>query len=671
VDVSKYLKLYISESEEHLEKMDNLLIELEKEPGERAIIDTLFREAHSLKGMSASMGYEGLAKVAHGMEDFLDHYRGGKGKIEREGIDLLLEGTDQLKRGIEEVTASSQSTLDFSAFLSRMASYLSALKADPRQASEEERPWKQEELLEAEAWAGKKALNLFTLEVSLAPEAPLPAARAYLVLKRLQEMGGLLRASPSLEEVREGKEFKKLRVLLASSTAPLEVQAKVAAIPDVAAVVLRHHRVAERRVEVLEAAPTEETRPAASPVQSPLPKKSRMVHVDADRLNDLIDQMSDLLMVNEELQQFPSRPFDPHSLKECAGRIGRLVQELLEQAQQLSMEPLESIADRFPRAVRDRARRQGKEVEFIRHIGQVELDRAILKELVDPLLHLLGNAVDHGIEPPEERERRGKSRKGTITLEASQEKDRILITVVDDGRGIDPKLIRQTALETGIITKEKYDALSDERALYLIMEPGFSTAKEVSGDSGRGVGMDVIRAAIEALRGDIEIRTDLGKGTAITLKLPPSLAIIKLLLARVGSERYAIPFDQVKESREYSEGDAQRSQGQEFIVKDGKPIPLFRLRSALACPGEVPASPRQLVVLSETRGREVGVVVDELLGHPRDAIVKPLGKALEKLKGYAGVTVLEDGSMVLILDLYTLLQEHVFSKRGEHDGASA
>lgn len=648
MDLSKYLKLFISESQEHLRKMDELLLKLEQSPGDKATIDTLFREAHSLKGMSASMGFEEMAKISHRMEDYLDRFRGGKGAVEREGVELLFEGVDLLKKGIEEIAASGQTSLDSSAFLAKVHSHAVQVETEPPPAglAEGPLPWDEGELRKGALWAKERGLHLFTLEISLTPEAPLPAARAYIILKRLKEMGELLRSSPSFEEAREGQFLGRLLALLAASTAPSDIQGAVAAMPDVAAVLLHLHP-APRPVKE----PPAEARPAPPP---PPAKRSPLIRVDAKLLDDLMDQVGELITARGSLLEL-SQGFDSRPLKECVGRIDGLIRGLQEQAMRLRMMPLGFIADRFPRAVRDLARQHGKELSFEIVGKEIELDRAILEELVDPLLHILRNAVDHGIETPEERARLGKPRVGTVRIEASRESEKVLIRIIDDGRGIDPQRVKRIALEKGLITREEHDALSNEEALLLITKPGFSTKASVSETSGRGVGMDVVRAAVESLRGNLEIESRLGVGTAITLKLPPSLAIIAVLLAKVGSEQYAIPLYQIQRSLEFSEGDVQRSQGQEVIVRDGRLIPIVRLQLILACPkGDGPPASTKLAVLAEVRGREVGVVVDEVLGY-RDAVVKPLGKTLEGIKGFAGVTVMGDGRMILILDLNTLL----------------
>ncbi|HSC71648.1 MAG TPA: chemotaxis protein CheA, partial [Candidatus Methylomirabilis sp.] len=368
-------------------------------------------------------------------------------------------------------------------------------------------------------------------------------------------------------------------------------------------------------------------------------------------LDDLMDQVGELLTANGGLVE-RSQPIESPALHESVGRVESLVKGLQQQAMKLRMMPLELIADRFPRAVRDLARKRGKELNFEIVGKETELDRAILEELPDPILHILRNCIDHGIEPPEERVRNGKPPTGIIRLEASKERESVVIRVNDDGRGMDPAVLRRVGLERGVITREQHDGLPDGEVLNLITLPGFSTAKEVTDVSGRGVGMDVVRSAVESLRGSLLIESAIGQGSTITLKLPLTLAVVAVLLIEVGGERYAIPVSSVEQIMELPSGAIQRSQGQEMVARDGVLIPLLHLRRLLGCPETLPG-PSCLVVLCEMRARLVGLVVDRFIGY-REVVVKSLGKALKGLRGFAGVTILGDGSTVLILDLNTL-----------------
>lgn len=659
MDMSKYLKMFISESQEHLQKIDNLLLVLEKNPEDRGSIDNLFREAHSLKGMAASMGFPGLAQISHRLEDFLDVFRQGGGTVGKGVVDILFEGLDLLKRGIEGIAGGGSPDIDSGAFLRKLESFSTAEagKAAPSVhlppegvaaapvavKGEEERILKE---------AQERGLGLLNLHINIAEDAPLPTARAYITLKKLKDLGELVKASPDFEEIKKGKFKGALFALLATAKGPPQIKRTVATYPDIAAVEVSPFLPSPPPSGPLRPEPVEAAKPPVPPMPPSL-KRSLMMRVEARLLDDLIDSVGELIIAKsglvDQFKGIPSRP-----LKEGMDRLESLIGSLHQQALKLRMMPIELIADRFPRAVRDLARKKGKEVDLEIVGRDIELDRAILEELPDPLLHLLRNSIDHGVEDPEERVRLGKPPIGTIRLEALREKEFVLIKVSDDGQGMDPAQIRRLALERGIISKEQYDTMSDEDSLYLITLPGFSTAREVSEVSGRGVGMDVVKTAVEALRGSLLIESQLGVGTTVTLRLPLTLAIIQVLMVKIGAETYAIPLSRVLRTIEVSPRMVQRSQKQELIALEEGLVPLFRLDRLLGYPlqagdGRLPRP----AVLAERRGKTVGLVVDGLLGY-REAVVKPLGKALKGVRGFAGVTILGDGSLILILDLNTL-----------------
>ena len=666
MDMSKYVKMFVSESQEHLQRMDGLLLALEQNGEDRGAIDTLFREAHSLKGMSASMGFEELAKVSHRMEDYLDKFRGGKGAVERHAVDVLFEGVDLLRRAVEEISGGQAPTLVAEPYTAKMATLLAS---DAGLAGQEapDRAGTDEALQRARA----QGLSAFAVEIQIAADAPLPSARAYITLRRVRDLGEIVRSAPSVEQVQAGEFTGALSLLMTTSRSAAEVEAYLASLPDVASVLVR-----PTEGDVPAPTPDPSPSPVAPPVSKAPPEPppsshppaaappaegatpavasrqgATMIRVDTRLLDDLMDQVGELVTARGSLLELAER-IPSQALHEGVGRMDSLVKGLQQQAMKLRMMPLDLIVDRFPRAVRDLARRRGKELNFEIVGREIELDRAILEELPDPLLHIFRNSIDHGIEPPEERVRKGKAPTGTVRLEATKERESVLIRVSDDGRGMDPGTLRRVALERGTITREQHETMSDAEALQLITLPGFSTAKEVTEVSGRGVGMDVVRSTIESLRGSLLIESVPGQGSRFTLKLPLTLAVLAVLLVEVGGERYALPVSAVEQMLEVPAGDIQRSQGMELIAWDGTLVPLIRLRRLLDCPGEAEGA-LHLVVLCEIKGRIAGVLVDRMAGY-REVVVKSLGKALKSVRGFAGVTILGDGSTVLILDLNTL-----------------
>jgi len=720
MDMSKYIKIFVSESQERLQRMDGLLLALEQNGAERAAIDNVFREAHSIKGMSASMGFDELAKVAHRMEDYLDKFRGGKGAVERRGVDLLFEGVDLLRRSVEEIAVGGSPSIQSDEYVGKMASLLlqgpAAAPEPPPQAAPPmaaappapppAAPKPAVEPAPATPVAPPEPAQ-FTVEVQIAPDAPLPSARAYITLRRVRDLGELNRSAPTLEQVQAGQFTGSLSMLVTSARSAAEIQAFMASLPDVASVMVRPVETAPPPpppkpastpaapaaavrpappppapsaptpveappVEAAPAPPPPSPPPAAPPPPAPVeavepapppkpaaeptpPAASRsattMTRIDTRLLDDLMDQVGELMTAQGFLVE-RSRTVESPVLREGVDRVEMLIRELQQQTMKLRMMPLEMIADRFPRAVRDLARKRGKQVDFEVIGKETELDRAILEELPDPLLHIFRNCIDHGIEPAEERVRNGKPPTGTIRLEAGKERESVIIRVQDDGRGMDPVKIRRAALERGVISQKQHDVLTDAETLYLITIPGFSTAKEVSDVSGRGVGMDVVKSAVETLRGTLQIDSVLGQGSSITLKLPLTLAIVAVLLIEIGEEEYALPVSTIEQVVEVRRKDVQHAQGRDLIAWEGELVPLLSLGVLLDCADRPVASYRP-VVLTEMRGRLVGLAVDRLIGY-REVVVKSLGKALKGLRGIAGVTILGDGTTVLILDPNTL-----------------
>ena len=503
MDLSKYLPIFLTDSQEHLQRMDEFLLRLERSPEDGQAIDALFRSAHSLKGMASTMGFDELAKVAHSLESFLDPYRKGLQRIDRKAIDLLLQGVDLLRTSVAQVAEGKGS--------------------------------------------GES-------------------------VKKESKEGG----------------------------SPLSPPA----------------------------------------VQGGAPRREGMLRVAPELLDDLIDLTGELLIAQEDLGN-----------EDRIARVQTLVQAVGHQAMRLRMVPLQTVADRFPRMVRDVARQGGKEVAFEVLGKDVEMDRALLESLADPLMHLLRNAVDHGIETPEERTRAGKAAEGRVCVEASRTRDGVVVRVTDDGRGIDPNAIRQTAVARDLLAEEKARALSEADLFRLLTLPGFSTKKEVSEISGRGVGLDVVQSMVQSLQGTLVLESALGKGTTVMLKLPLTLLRLPVLLVQVVHETYAIPVSQVRATLDCPPDRMRSVDGQDVLVRGEEQIPLIHLRTVLGLP-EFPG--KSLAVLVASKERQIGLLVDGILEY-REVVVKTFRSPLRGLKGLGGMTILGDGAVVPILDLETLL----------------
>lgn len=609
MDMARYRELFLSETREHLDSMARLLVALESRPDDADGLDTLFRLAHSIKGMAASMGYGEMAEQAHAMEDLLDDCRQA-GRVAPAAIDRLLDGCDRLEKR------------------------LAAIAADEGPATTDDGADDDIEDLPVEVPAGEEpedegpssAPEQTVLLIDIAEHAVAPAARALLALRELERHGEVLQVRPDRERLLQGEPVKTLRVVLRSRVAAEQIDATLLTMADIAAV--RREGEAEQQEHELPRRRREDG--------------ERTVRVRTELLDQLINLTGELLTTRTRLQT-ARRNGAAADLEEGLDQLSLLVDDLHYRVLQVRMMPLASITGRLPRLVRDLARRTGKRVELRIAGEEVELDRSILEELADPLIHMLRNAVDHGIE-----------KEGVVSVRAWREKDLVLIEVADNGRGIDPERVRARAKQLGLVAAERLRAMSDRDLFALLCRPGFSTAARVTETSGRGVGMDVVKAAVDHLGGDLEILSAPGEGTRILLRLPLSVAIIKILLVAVGDCQVAIPVTRVYRTLEVAR-EALQSSGRQLVLRlDDEVLPLLSLRKMLRMPGRPVAGNVPLVVV-EIRGRRVGLVVDRLIGQ-HEVFVRSLEFPLDRLPGLAGASVLGDGRVVFIIDPQGLVE---------------
>lgn len=623
MDLSQYAELFLAESREHLGACNQLLLDWERDPANPAPVDGLFRAVHTVKGMAATMGYARVADVAHRMETLLDLFRRGAGRPDDATLELFFRATDALERTVELAVGGREREADVAAVAGELDR--AAARFAPRASAPAERRISESlpiPALDADAGPARQ------VAVTLRAEAPLKGGRALLVLKRVEALGPVSALTPPRAAIESDDFDGHFTFRLGSEAAPAAVEAAVRSAGDV------------ERVDVTDAA-APRLEPAA--VEG---AKSRHIRVDLRRLDALMDLIGELTIARGRLAELARDRRDP-ALDDVAQGISRLSSDLQAEILQARMTPVWQVFDRFPRLVRDVARQLGKEVAFRVEGKEIELDRAILDELGDPLVHLLRNAVDHGIEPPAERKRRGKPPEGEIVLAAVRERASVAISITDDGRGIDRRAILEKARRDGIVDAHT-EALSDEQLLRVIARPGFSTAALVTDVSGRGVGIDVAMTRIRALGGTIEIRTEDGAGTTFVLRLPVTLAIVRALIAAVGRERYALPLTYVAETVEFGTAPVTTVEGREAMVLRDRVVPLVHLRAVLGtADGEPPA--RRPVIVLEMGERRTGVVVDGMLGQ-QEIVVKEFEAPRGTLPVFSGATIMGDGVPALILD---------------------
>jgi two-component system chemotaxis sensor kinase CheA len=636
MNTSRYAALFLSESRDNLAAANEALLALERNPSDTAALDGLFRAVHTVKGMAGVMGYTPVVDLAHDAEALLAYVRSGARSVTPDDATLLFETADALDHAIERSVTGAALTVDVGALCQRLRG---AVAAVPVANSPTVTPSGSDLVLPPGQGVA--------IHVRLTADAPLRGARAFLVLQRARTLGDIESLAPdesALHEERFGLEF----ALRLRTDAPDDTI--VSALT--AAGYVEH--VTVRRVEspvtpsALSVAEQADVAWTAGSARVPL---QRYVRIDLQRLDGLMNLIGELVIARGQLTRVVSRYLDPE-LDESASAVARLVSELQDGIMASRMVPVWQVFDRFPRVVRDAARTLGKEIDFVLDGREIELDRSLLDQVGDPLVHLLRNAVDHGIETPEERAAAGKPRTGRLVLAASRDRAAVVIRVTDDGRGVDRDKLLARAKADGHMEAERSD-LTDEELLRLIARPGFSTAERVTNLSGRGVGVDAVVNRVRALGGSIELRTARGHGTTVTIRLPATLAIIPALLARVAEETYAVPLTHVRETLRLTPGTVRRVRGREVLVLREEVLPLLSLRQVVELPPrDVEGS--QVVVL-EVADRRAGLVVDQLIGQ-QEIVVKPFDAVRGAGSQFSGATILSDGAPALILEATSLLQ---------------
>ena len=636
MDLSQYAELFLAESREHLSACNQLLLEWERAPTSPTPVAGLFRAVHTVKGMAATMGYARVTDLAHRAENLLDLIRHGARPATDELLQLMFRARDALETAVELSVVGREDELDIAELVADLDTAADRLGAPGEQRPQPAAAPPVEAPVATGAGAGGSRGRL--VQVTLRAEAPLKGGRALLALKRAQGLGAVQGITPP-QAAFESDDFDgRFSFRIESPVSPADIEKAVRGAGDV-----EHVSVGGEERRVATAGGAGATAEAPS-------EKTRHIRVDLRRLDQLMDMIGELVTVRGRLNELAAVRRDPE-VDDVAIQVSRLSADLQAGIIQARMTPVWQVFDRFPRLVRDLARELGKQVAFRVEGKEIELDRAILDELGDPLLHLLRNAVDHGIEAPAERRRRGKPPEGEIVLVAMRERASVAISVSDNGRGIDRGKILQRARRDGLVDAHA-EALSDDQLLRVLARPGFTTAEAVTSVSGRGVGIDVAMTRIRALGGTIEIRTELGKGTTFVLRLPVTLAIVRALIAGVGHERYALPLTYVAETVEFGVQPTTMVEGREAIVLRDRVVPLVHLRRMLGVSGDPP--PRSPIIVLEMGERRSGIVVDGMLGQ-QEIVVKGFDQPQGTLPVFSGATIMGDGIPALILDAGGLL----------------
>ena len=656
-DMSEYKEMYSVESAEHLHLMNEALLSLEKDPKNSETINVMFRAAHTLKGMSATMGYSNIKELTHNMENLMERVRKNEITLDPSSIDVLFECLDALEKMVENPEKSSE--FDVSSLIEKIS--LSEGKEPALDLSKKEQagsigsiddheiasnitPSEVPEIAKPMEKSGT-GCNIFEVSVTLHESCMLKSARSTVVMRNLSELGEILETIPPVKDLEDEKFDREFKVIISTREDAKKIEEAAKIVSEISKVEVKSQTGEKSIAKVQDkAATTEGPKTSIKSVQS--------VRVSIERLDSLMNLVGELIINKIRLMQLAST-YKLAVLEETLASLNRLTNDLQEEIMASRMVPIEQIFNRFPRMVRDLAKKEGKDIDLVLEGGDIELDRTVLDEIGDPLVHILRNCVDHGIELPEVREQSGKNPKGTITLIARREKNHVVIEARDDGKGIDPQKMRDSAVKKGLMSQEEATKLSDTEAINLSFLPGFSTAEKITDISGRGVGMDVVRTKIGGMGGSIKLDSIVGKGTTIKLKLPLTVAIIHSLMVKVGTDIYAIPIANVIRDLSIKKEEIKTIKGEEVILIRGEVLPLVRLHKLFDIKSN--GSNELLVVVVERLGNNVGLVVDQVIGQ-QEVIIKNLdNNILKGVKGFAGATILGDGNVALILDVGTLL----------------
>ena len=678
MDVNQYLQIFIEESKDNLQTLNENLLNLENNPTDIETLNAIFRVAHTLKGMAGTMGFVKMQKLTHTLENVLSEIRVGNLTVDSNIVDILFQSLDGLENYIEEITnTSTEGNEDYAEIISALDQIIkNENNQDGGQANsasvdtEAAMPDKLEgeegllELSESQELVKNNAIsmgmNVYQIKIELSASCVLKSARAFVIFTELERMGEIIYCVPSAQDIEDEKFDKAFIIVLITQETKEKIKETILGISEVEktsidAFVL-NSSVVEEKLEQEEEVEQKDTQTAEHTGHQNAKQQlsNKTVRVNIDRLDTLMNLVSELIIVKTQLEGLDVRESEVESnYNDSVEYLERITTSLHDAVMKVRMVPVENVFNRFPRMIRDVSRKLGKDIELVMSGEETELDRTVIDEIGDPLIHLLRNAADHGLETTEERISIGKPKKGTIKLQAYQDGNSVVIEVEDDGKGINVNKIRSKAIDKGTITKEEAATMTENEIIELLFKPSFSTAEKISDLSGRGVGLDVVKSRITALGGHVEVETEFGKGSKFIVRLPLTLAIIQALMIHIADEKYAIPLSNIQNIEDVHKEDIKLIQNQEVIVVRNEIIPIIRLREVLGLPK---AEDKEMMtgVIVKKGEKQVGFIVDSLIGQ-QEIVIKSLGKYLSGIDMIAGATILGNGEIALILDVNSLI----------------
>ncbi|UNC91776.1 chemotaxis protein CheA [Candidatus Contubernalis alkaliaceticus] len=670
MDFSEYKDIYLAEAQEHLQSLNDALLKLENEPENNELIQEIFRSAHSLKGMSATMGYDDIAGLTHEMENALNLLREGTINLSKEFADILFKSLDALEGLSNRVENPELPPVDTSDLLEGLRRLVEGEEEEEVSSIKENFSLRLDEFeKEIVKEVRGKEDKIYYIAVSLTEDCLLKSVRAYMVIKVLENNGVVLKVKPPVTDLEDDNFDKDFFVLCQSSTDAAVIKAELLNILEIEKVEIEEYTEevvnsvdsdsppADVPVEQLEKINTSSDNVKASlleqqPKIQSTKRSEKTIRVETEKLDQLINLVGELVINRTRIVDVAKRNENGEIIG-AAEHLNRITTDLQSAVMKLRMVPVKQVFDRFPRMIRDLSLERGKKIRFEISGEETELDRSIVNQIGDPLVHLLRNAVDHGIESEEERQKAGKPKEGLVKLEARHEGSYVAIQVSDDGSGLDEKKLISIAVAKGIISSEEAEHYKKEDAYKLIFKNGFSTVKEVTDVSGRGVGMDAVSKIVESLSGLIDVQAKPGQGTSFTIRMPLTLAIIRALLVKAAGDIYAIPIETINESLYITEKEIKTIQKQEVISLRKEVLPLVSLQEQLR--GLTCKRPEEIPVVIVTAGdKKAGLIVDDLL-EQQEIVIKSLSRILGEIKGVAGATVLGNGKVAFILNISTLI----------------
>ncbi|MEC1824817.1 chemotaxis protein CheA [Bacillus paralicheniformis] len=673
MDMNQYLDVFIEESREHLQTCNEKLLELEKNPTDLQLVHDIFRAAHTLKGMSATMGYEDMAHLTHSLENVLDAIRNEEMTITSEWMDVMFEALDDLEAIVLSIIEGGDGKRDVSEVCAKLdvtgANKEAAASAEAPEAASSETKWAYDEFQRTViAEAEEQGFKCYEINVALKEDCLLKGVRVYMVFEQLNEIGEVVKTIPETE-VLESEDFdSEFVVCFLSKHGEEEIFNKINGVSEIEKIeVTELKNDFSAQEEAAPAAPEKETAPKdaeKTPAKQPDGKKeaaksaagggTKTIRVNIDRLDSLMNLFEELVIDRGRLEQI-AKELEHGELTDTVERMTRISGDLQSIILNMRMVPVETVFNRFPRMVRQLTKELNKKIELSIFGAETELDRTVIDEIGDPLVHLLRNSLDHGIEAPEVRVKNGKPETGQVRLKAYHSGNHVFIEVEDDGAGINRKKVLEKALERNVITERDAETIEDHEIDALIFAPGFSTADQISDISGRGVGLDVVKSKLESLGGSVSIRSSEGEGSLFSIQLPLTLSIISVLLVKLENETFAIPISSIIETAVIDKKDILQTHDREVIDFRGHIVPVVYLKEQFNVEDSSDDLDQLHAIVVKKGDKLTAFVVDSFIGQ-QEVVLKSLGDYLTNVFAISGATILGDGQVALIIDCNALIK---------------